>query len=115
MSDIEKYPVDPPTICLFIKDEGSMGPRVSISLPPKTIVVCPEPNHLHKYPEGGLKAYLTVLGAFITLAATFGQLSAFGTFQAWYASHQLQHMPASMISWIGSLQLWIFFFTVRFI
>ncbi|KAF8887445.1 major facilitator superfamily domain-containing protein [Gymnopilus junonius] len=65
----------------------------------------------HQYSEGGLKANLTVIGAFIGLFCTFGQMNAFGAFQAWYAGHELSHMPASTISWIGSLQLWIFFFS----
>ncbi len=64
------------------------------------------------YPDGGLQANLTVLGAFIALFCTFGQMNAFGTFQAWYASHQLAGLNPSIISWIGSLQLWIFFFSV---
>lgn len=64
------------------------------------------------YPDGGLRANLTVLGAFIALFCTFGQMNAFGTFQAWYTEHQLANLPASTISWIGSLQLWIFFFSV---
>jgi len=113
MSDVEKHPV---TICIHIGDDSSLDPLrgVYIGPPPTVLDVPPDTNHSHKFPEGGLKAHLTVLGAFIALACTFGQLSAFGTFQAWYASHQLRHMPASTISWIGSLQLWIFFFTVRF-
>ncbi|KJA16292.1 hypothetical protein HYPSUDRAFT_147959 [Hypholoma sublateritium FD-334 SS-4] len=65
----------------------------------------------HTYPEGGWRANLAVLGAFIALFFSFGQMNAFGTFQAWYAGHQLQHLPASTISWIGSLQLWAFFFS----
>jgi len=64
------------------------------------------------YPDGSLRANLTVLGAFIALFCTFGQMNAFGTFQAWYTEHQLAGLPASTISWIGSLQLWIFFFSV---
>jgi len=64
------------------------------------------------YPDGGLQANMTVLGAFVALFCTFGQMNAFGTFQAWYASHQLAAMNPSTISWIGSLQLWIFFFSV---
>ena len=64
------------------------------------------------YPDGGLRANLTVLGAFIVLFCTFGQMNAFGTFQAWYTEHQLANLPPSTISWIGSLQLWIFFFSV---
>jgi MFS family permease len=62
--------------------------------------------------EGGVKANLTVLGSFIALFCTFGQINAFGTYQSWYSSHQLQRMSPSAISWIGSLQLWVFFFLV---
>ncbi|KAF9476184.1 MFS general substrate transporter [Pholiota conissans] len=63
------------------------------------------------YPEGGWHANLTVAGTFLSLFFSFGQMNAFGTFQAWYAAHQLQHLPAATISWIGSLQLWMFFFS----
>ena len=66
--------------------------------------------HIHL--DGGLKANLTTLGAFTALFFTFGQINAFGTFQAWYSAHQLAGMRSSTISWIGSLQLWIFFFSV---
>jgi hypothetical protein len=58
------------------------------------------------------RARLAVLGAFLALFCTFGQMNAFGTFQTYYHSHQLSDYPASTISWIGSLQLWIFFFSV---
>ena len=102
----------PGTTCIAIDNETPMSPHAPVS-PPLTTLGAPA-EQLHQFPEGGLKAHLTVLGAFIALACTFGQLSAFGTFQTWYTSHQLQHLPASTISWIGSLQLWIFFFSVRF-
>ncbi|KAF9465811.1 MFS general substrate transporter [Collybia nuda] len=65
----------------------------------------------HDYPEGGFKAYLTVFGAFIALFCTFGQMNSFGTYQTWYSDHQLHNLPPSTISWIGSLQLWVFFFS----
>ena len=68
---------------------------------------------LRRCPDGGWDAWLTVLGAFLALFCTFGQLNAFGTFQTWYAGHQLRDLPPSTIAWIGSLQLWIFFFSVR--
>ncbi|RPD56735.1 MFS general substrate transporter [Lentinus tigrinus ALCF2SS1-7] len=70
---------------------------------------------LRRCPDGGLDAWLTVFGAFLALFCTFGQLNAFGTFQTWYAGHQLRELPPSTISWIGSLQLWIFFFSGGFI
>ncbi|PFH53268.1 hypothetical protein AMATHDRAFT_137721 [Amanita thiersii Skay4041] len=65
--------------------------------------------------EDCLRAKLTVFGAFVALFCTFGQMNAFGTFQSWYSTHQLQHMSPSTISWIGSLQLWFFFFSGGFI
>jgi len=55
---------------------------------------------------------LVVLGAFLALFCTFGQLSAFGTFLSWYSNNQLSSYSPSEISWIGSLQLWVFFFSV---
>ncbi|KAI0738847.1 major facilitator superfamily domain-containing protein [Daedaleopsis nitida] len=67
------------------------------------------------FPDGGMDAWFTVFGAFLALFCTFGQLNAFGTFQTWYAEHQLSHLPPSTIAWIGSLQLWIFFFSGGFI
>lgn len=76
------------------------------SLPPSTTTQDDE------FPDGGWAAWLTVLGAFLALLCTFGQLTSFGTFQSWYSTHQLQHLPPSTISWIGSLQLWVFFFSV---
>ncbi|KAF8875300.1 MFS general substrate transporter [Infundibulicybe gibba] len=62
-------------------------------------------------PEGGVRGYLAVFGAFLALFCTFGQMNAFGTFQTWYATHQLAGTPPATISWIGSLQLWVFFFS----
>ncbi|KAI0629936.1 MFS general substrate transporter [Trametes polyzona] len=62
------------------------------------------------YPDGGLKAWLTVFGAVLALFCC-GQLTAFGAFQTWYAQNQLRELPASTISWIGSLQLWILYFS----
>ncbi|PPR07688.1 hypothetical protein CVT24_003897 [Panaeolus cyanescens] len=56
-----------------------------------------------------LKAKLAVAGAVISLLFSFGHMNAFGTYQAWYATHQLRHIPPFSISLIGSLQLWVFF------
>ncbi|KAF8148223.1 MFS general substrate transporter [Crassisporium funariophilum] len=118
MSDVEKCLQTPATICLSIEEEPSIDPHVHHSQTPSNIgfletdTSSTEVGHSgHQFPEGGRKARLTVLGAFFALFCTFGQMTAFGTFQAWYAAHQLRHMPPSTISWIGSLQLWVFFFS----
>ncbi|PPQ80776.1 hypothetical protein CVT25_001913 [Psilocybe cyanescens] len=116
MANVEKCQDTPATICISLDEESSIGPHPSVvqTLPLEMSMedhsqVSQQSSHA--YPEGGLKANLTVIGAFIALFCTFGQMNAFGTFQAWYAAHQLRHLPASTISWIGSLQLWIFFFS----
>ena len=117
MAVVEKYNISLPPIWISVDDDSPVRRSVSLSSPPKVLELrLPiETNKPHNFPEGGLKANLTVLGAFMAFACTFGQMSAFGTYQAWYASHQLQHLPASTISWIGSLQFWVFFFSVRLI
>ncbi|KAJ6549580.1 MFS general substrate transporter [Mycena vulgaris] len=68
-------------------------------------------NRTPQFPEGCTKEYLAIFGAFMALFCTFGQMNAFGTFQTWYAEHQLSHLEPSTIAWIGSLQLWVFFFS----
>ncbi|KAJ7130716.1 major facilitator superfamily domain-containing protein [Mycena filopes] len=47
----------------------------------------------------------------MALFCTFGQMNSFGEFETWYAEHQLSHLEPSTIAWIGSLQLWVFFFS----
>ncbi|KAM5538781.1 hypothetical protein V8D89_007503 [Ganoderma adspersum] len=69
----------------------------------------------HDFSDGGLAAWLTVLGAFLALFCSFGQMNAFGTFQSWYTTHQLHDLHPSTVAWIGSVQLWVFFFSGGFI
>ncbi|KAI8986298.1 major facilitator superfamily domain-containing protein [Trametes punicea] len=55
-------------------------------------------------------AWLTVFGAVLALFCC-GQLTAFGAFETWYAENQLRGLTASTIAWIGSLQLWVLYFS----
>ncbi|EIN08528.1 MFS general substrate transporter [Punctularia strigosozonata HHB-11173 SS5] len=55
--------------------------------------------------EGGLRAWLTVAGASLTLFATFGYLYSFGVYQDYYTRIYLVNRSPSVISWIGSTQL----------
>lgn len=86
-------------------------------IPPSMKPVDPEktPAPPPPFVEGGLHGYLTVLGAFFALFAAFGQSMAFGSFQLWYSQNQLVDYTASDISWIGSVQLWVFFISGGFI
>ena len=65
----------------------------------------------HTYPDGGTRAWLTVLGSAAFLFCT-GQWTAFGIFETWYSEHQLRNISAATISWIGSIQLWVLYFSV---
>lgn len=73
----------------------------------------PAKDEVTDFLDGGLAAWLTVFGAFLALFCSFGQMNAFGTYQSWYTTHQLQDMHPSTVAWIGSVQLWVFFFSVR--
>jgi len=65
-----------------------------------------------KVEKDWLPGFLAIVGAFIALFCGFGQMNSYGTFHAYYSRHQLHQLTPSKISWVGSLQLWIFFFSV---
>ncbi|KAI8974843.1 MFS general substrate transporter [Trametes punicea] len=55
-------------------------------------------------PDGGLKAWLCVLGVSCAVCATFGVVNAWGVFQAYYEQNNLRTKSSSAIAWIGSIQ-----------
>lgn len=63
-------------------------------------------------PDGGLKAWTQCGMAWLTVFATWGFTNSFGTFETYYTS-SLALQP-STVSWIGSIQVWILFFTSTF-
>ncbi|KAL9094073.1 MAG: hypothetical protein Q9165_003743 [Trypethelium subeluteriae] len=62
------------------------------------------------YPEGGLAAWLVVLGSFMGTFASFGMMNTIGTFQAYISTHQLAHYRADQIAWIFSTYAFLSFF-----
>ncbi|KAK4193261.1 putative transporter [Podospora australis] len=55
-------------------------------------------------PDGGLMAWLQVLGATAILVNTWGLINTYGVFQAFYETELLKSHSSSEISWIGSTQ-----------
>lgn len=55
-------------------------------------------------PDGGLEAWLQVLGSWVVLVDTWGLVNSFGVFQTYYETELLNTRSSSDISWIGSLQ-----------
>ncbi|GAA5999231.1 uncharacterized protein JCM10292_001685 [Rhodotorula paludigena] len=62
-----------------------------------------------EYPEGGMRAWLCVMGSTLVLLATFGWSNSFGALLPYYHANQLSVYTTSQISWIGSAHLFITF------
>ncbi|EJF60332.1 hypothetical protein DICSQDRAFT_171292 [Dichomitus squalens LYAD-421 SS1] len=67
------------------------------------------PTTSSSFPEGGLRAWLTVLGGSMVVMCTFGIVQSFGVFQDYYTRVSLKEHSPSQISWIGSFQLFLLF------
>ncbi|CAE6414885.1 unnamed protein product [Rhizoctonia solani] len=57
-----------------------------------------------EFPDGGLQAWLVVLGGACVTFGTFGFINAWGVFQAYYQETVLSDTSPSTIAWIGSVQ-----------
>ncbi|KAF3769379.1 hypothetical protein M406DRAFT_220882, partial [Cryphonectria parasitica EP155] len=55
-------------------------------------------------PDGGLQAWLQVLGGFVIYFNTWGLMISFGVFQTYYQDHLLAASSPSAIAWIGTMQ-----------
>jgi hypothetical protein len=62
------------------------------------------------YPEGGLQAWLVVLGSFSAMFSIFGLINTAAVFESYFATNQLSAYSASQIGWIFSLYLFLVFF-----
>ncbi|KAH8585944.1 major facilitator superfamily domain-containing protein [Bisporella sp. PMI_857] len=63
-------------------------------------------------PDGGTRAWLQVLVGHLVVFNSWGYISAFGVFQAYYAT-TLDRSPSD-ISWIGSVQTFLIYFISTF-
>lgn len=62
------------------------------------------------FPDGGVKAWLCVLGGFCTIFASFGWINCIGIFQDYYETHQLSNYSSSTVAWIPSTESFMMFF-----
>ncbi|GJE93676.1 MFS general substrate transporter [Phanerochaete sordida] len=60
-----------------------------------------------EFPEGGLRGWATVAGAFCVQFCGFGYTSSFGVYQDYYVRVYMTNETASTISWIGSVNAFI--------
>jgi MFS family permease len=62
------------------------------------------------YPEGGLEAWLVVLGTFLGLFGSLGLVNTIGTFQAYLQTHQLKEYSSGTNGWIFGMFAFLTFF-----
>ncbi|KAH7340048.1 major facilitator superfamily domain-containing protein [Pyrenochaeta sp. MPI-SDFR-AT-0127] len=67
----------------------------------------PRVGDVSDVPDGGLWAWLQVLGGFFLLFNTWGIINTFGSYQAYYETDLLPNASPSAISWIGSIQAFL--------
>ncbi|KAJ4153420.1 hypothetical protein LMH87_009907 [Akanthomyces muscarius] len=61
-------------------------------------------------PDGGMQAWLVVLGAWCASFCSYGWINSVGIFQQYYAEGPLKEYSASQISWIPALQIFFMSF-----
>ncbi|WPH02835.1 Hypothetical protein R9X50_00570300 [Acrodontium crateriforme] len=64
----------------------------------------PSVNNIKFVPNGGLTAWLQVLGSFFLFFNSWGIVNTFGVYQTFYETGILASSSPSAISWIGSIQ-----------
>ncbi|KAI5950772.1 hypothetical protein KGF54_003846 [Candida jiufengensis] len=62
-----------------------------------------EQLHPDNFPDGGLKAYLVLLGSFLGCIVTLGVMNSVGAVQAYVSNNILENYSESTISWIFSI------------
>jgi hypothetical protein len=67
----------------------------------------PEEDIVDSFPDGGVEAWLVVLGAWCALVCTFGLINSVGVFEQYYVSGPLKEYNQSTVSWILSALLFL--------
>ncbi|KAJ5101685.1 oxalate/formate antiporter [Penicillium alfredii] len=79
---------------------------LGVSPVPASTDLCDETS----YPEGGLKAWSVVLGAWCAMIPSMGLLNSLGVLHAWTSTHQLKDYSESSIGWVcGAYGFFLYF------
>lgn len=99
-SDQPEHETEQPTI-----ENDSDDIEKSPSPPPPT-----KPGGIPPPPNGGLVAWLHVVGGFCLFFNSWGILNTFGVYQTYYETGALFNETSSTISWIGAIQAYMVLF-----
>ncbi|TFK52654.1 MFS general substrate transporter [Heliocybe sulcata] len=91
-----------------LKDKSSFSEKLKGASPPpedptSTPLASLEP------PDGGLQAWLTVLGAVLVSFSTFGVVNSYGAFSDYYKTEFLSNYSPTLVSMIGAVQVFILY------
>ncbi|EIM91720.1 MFS general substrate transporter [Stereum hirsutum FP-91666 SS1] len=84
--------------------EGGSGSATPNDVEVATIIVAAVDDK-SECPEGGLHAWLAVLGSSLVYFVSFGLINSFGTFQEFYEQDYLSSHSATSIAFIGTLEI----------
>ena len=111
--DIEKHAAESPLASSSTTATPERAPSDSPAMPNKPsepkaeIPSSPPSNKPSPPPNGGLVAWLQVLGSFMLFFNTWGLINTFGVFQTFYESGALFSESSSNIAWIGGIQAYM--------
>ncbi|KAI0154706.1 monocarboxylate permease-like protein [Xylariaceae sp. FL1272] len=88
-------------------DASSISKTLSNAVPPPPSSVFPPGLHPDDFPDGGLTAWLVVLGGAMCLFCSFGLVNCAGVFVEYYYNGPLSEYSSSTITWITSLQTFV--------
>lgn len=63
-------------------------------------------------PDGGFKAWATVVGGWCCLFVSFGWINCIGIFEAHYEHNQLSEYPPGIVAWITSTEVAVMYLTM---
>ena len=106
MAAVQQDPLSPSSLSLTDEERPKSEPDSSSS-PPQGATTPKQASPSDPIPDGGLLAWLQVLGSFFLLFNTWGLVNSWGVQQAYLESDFLRDQNPSAISWIGSIQAFL--------
>ncbi|KAJ7123528.1 MFS general substrate transporter [Mycena epipterygia] len=88
-------------LCPLVSTEKESVEKVEDRI---SVLPSPPPSESDDFPDGGIRAWVVVFGAFCAYFASWGYLNSWALFQAYYQQTTLHRSSPSEIAWIGSLQ-----------
>lgn len=95
-------------------EENAMHSKDEILSPIEKVKSMHSVNNIASVPNGGLKAWLQVLGAFMLFFNSFGIINTFGAYQTFYETGELFISSSSNLSWVGAVQAFALMFVGAF-